>query len=201
MARTSVEQIVEHGEVKRGQIGVAIQDMNPALRKAFKLGNGQHGVLVTDVKKDSEADKAGLQAGDLIIAVNGKPTPTTGELRNSIAFSDIGETVKLRVLRDGDEMDVEVVVGEPQKLAGSGLHPLLKGVTLAPSPEGGVKIVEMARDSQAAMSGLRPGDILLSVNRVKVSTVEAVEEALSQEQDQVLLQVQRGAGVFFLVLR
>ena len=192
---------IEHGEVKRGQIGVAIQDMNPALRKAFKLDNGMRGVLVTDVRKGSEADKAGLQAGDLITAVNGDPTPTTGELRNSIAFSDIGETVTLSLLRDGMEITIKVKVGEPERLAGSDMHPLFKGVTLAPNPEGGVKIVDMARDSQAAISGLRPGDILLSVNRAGVSTVEDVEQALKREQDQVLLQVQRGAGVFFLVLR
>nr|WP_067297032.1 DegQ family serine endoprotease [Marinobacterium profundum] len=201
MARASVEQIVEHGEVKRGQIGVAIQDMNPALRKAFKLDNGLRGVLVTDIHKGSEAEKAGLQAGDLITAVNGDPTPTTGELRNSIAFSDIGETVTLSLLRDGKEVTVKVKVGEPERPAGSGMHPLLTGVNLAPNAEGGVKIVEMARDSQAAISGLRPGDILLSVNRIEVATVEDVEQALIQEQDQVLLQVQRGPGVFFVVLR
>jgi len=201
MARASLEQIVEHGEVKRGQIGVAIQDMNPALRKAFKLDNGQRGVLVTDVRKGSEADKAGIESGDLITEVNGRATPTTGELRNSIAFSDIGETVTLTILRDGKERKVDVKVGEPQALAGSEMHPLLKGVELEPNPDGGVKITAMDRNSGAAASGLRPGDVLLSVNRIEVSTVEDVERALAQDKEQVLLQVQRGRGVFFLVLR
>ncbi|NVK40396.1 MAG: DegQ family serine endoprotease [Oceanospirillaceae bacterium] len=201
MARASLEQIVEHGEVKRGQIGVAIQDMNPALRKAFKLDNGQRGVLVTDVKKDSEADKAGIESGDLITGVNGRATPTTGDLRNSIAFSDIGETVTLTILRDGKERELDVKVGEPVKLAGSEIHPLLKGVELEPNPDGGVKITGLDSTSGAAASGLRPGDVLLSVNRISVSTVEDVEQALAKDKDQVLLQVQRGRGVFFLVLR
>jgi Do/DeqQ family serine protease len=201
MAQASAGQILEHGEVKRGQIGVAIQDMTPALQKAFKLPNGQRGVLVTDVRKDSEADKAGLEAGDLIMAVNGQATPTTGQLRNSIAFSDIGETLTLKVLRDGRTLMLEVDVGEAADWASTVEHPLLQNVTLQPNPRGpGVQIMALAPDSMAAANGLRTNDILLSVNRIRVSSAEDIAKALQKNQDPVLLQVERGGGVFFLVI-
>ena len=201
MAQVSAAQILEHGEVKRGQIGVAIQDMTPALQKAFKLPNGKKGVLVTDVKKDSEADKAGLQAGDLIMAVNGQPTPTTGQLRNNIAFSDIGETLNLDVLRDGKALKLKVDVGEPADWAVRSLPPLLQNVKLEPNPRGpGVRIAELAPDSLAVANGLRRNDVLLSVNRVRVSSAEDIVRVLEDNQDPVLLQVERGGGVFYLVL-
>lgn len=201
MAQASAAQILEHGEVKRGQIGVAIQDMTPALQKAFKLPNGKKGVLVTDVKKDSEADKAGLQAGDLIMAVNGQPTPTTGQLRNNIAFRDIGETLNLYVLRDGKSLKLKVDVGESADWADRSLVPLLQNVKLEPNPRGpGARIAELAPDSLAAANGLRRNDVLLSVNRVRVSSAEDVARILENNQDPVLLQVERGGGVFYLVL-
>ncbi|ANG63995.1 serine endoprotease DegQ [Marinobacterium aestuarii] len=201
MAQASAAQILEHGEVKRGQIGVAIQDMTPALQKAFKLPNGQKGVLVTDVKKDSEADKAGLEAGDLIMAVNGQATPSTGQLRNSIAFSDIGETLILKVLRDGRILMLEVDVGESADWALKAGHPLLQNLTLQPNPQGpGVQIKALAPDSMAAANGLRANDILLSVNRVKVASEQDIAQALQKSDDPVLLQVERGGGVFFLVI-
>ena len=201
MAQASAAQILEHGEVKRGQIGVAIQDMTPALQKAFKLPNGKKGVLVTDVKKDSEADKAGLQAGDLIMAVNGQPTPTTGQLRNNIAFRDIGETLNLDVLRDGKALKLKVDVGESAGAATRSLPPLLQNIRLEPNPQGpGVRITELAPDSLAAANGLRRNDVLLSVNRQPVSSAEDVVRVLENNQDPVLLQVERGGGVFYLVL-
>nr|WP_067291729.1 Do family serine endopeptidase [Marinobacterium profundum] len=201
MAQASAAQILEHGEVKRGQIGVAIQDMTPALQKAFKLANGQKGVLVTDVKKGSEADKAGLEAGDLIMAVNGQATPSTGQLRNSIAFSDIGETLTLKVLRDGRTLTLEVDVGESADWAIKAEHPLLQNVMLQPNPKGpGVQIKALAPDSMAAANGLRANDVLLSVNRIRVDSAEDIAQALQNSKDPVLLQVERGGGVFYLVI-
>jgi len=201
MARASAMQILTHGEVRRGQIGVAIQDMTPALQKAFKLPNGEKGVLVTDVKKDSEADKAGLEAGDLIMSVNGEPTSSTGQLRNRIAFRNIGETLSLEVLRDGKTLTIKVDVGESSDWASRAEHPLLQNVTLEPNPDGpGVLIQALSPDSMAAANGLRAGDILLSVNRKKVSSAQDIAQALEQNEDPVLLQVERGGGVFFLVI-
>jgi serine protease Do/serine protease DegQ len=158
-------------------------------------------VLVTDVKKDSEADKAGLEAGDLIMAVSGQATSSTGQLRNRIAFRNIGETLSLEVLRDGRTLTIEVDVGESAGWASRTEHPLLQNVTLEPNPDGaGVLIQALAPNSMAAANGLRSGDVLLSVNRMRVSSVQDIAQVLEQNEDPVLLQVERGGGVFFLVI-
>ena len=129
MASASMMQILEHGEVKRGQIGVGIQDITPELRQAFNLENGQLGVLINHVEKKTPAAKAGLQTGDIVIAVNGENTESTGQLRTQIGSRQIGDTVELTILRDGKQKTVEVKVGEPVQFsrASSEVHPLLEG--------------------------------------------------------------------------
>lgn len=209
MARGSVEQIMEHGEVRRGQIGVGIQDISPALQEAFDLQNGQLGVLVTGVAEGSEAEKAGLKPGDVIISVDGKLTPSTGSLRNEIGMRKIGDGVEIAYIRDGEERSSKVLVGEPIGAAaiggGSGtrsLHSLLEGASFEDNAEGrGVVIAEIAPNSPAASSGLRSGDIITEANRARVDNLNAFKQALDRSKDSVLLRVQRGAGSFYIVIR
>ncbi|MBV1787697.1 DegQ family serine endoprotease [Marinobacterium sp. D7] len=203
MMRNVADQILDVGEVTRGQIGVAIQDLTPELQQAFDIDNGQQGVLVTDVMKDSEAEKAGLKAGDLILEVNGKLTPNSGQLRHRIAFAGVGETVKLTLIRDGKRMDIDVKVGKSATLTSDvRLHKLLDGVTFANSPDGrGVVIAELDPQSTAAAAGLRSNDVILSVNRQRVDSMDDLNQVLARVDDKLLLQVRRGNGVFYLVLR
>lgn len=203
MMRNVADQILDEGEVTRGQIGVAIQDVTPELQQAFDLENGQQGVLVTDVLKDSEAEKAGLKSGDLILAVNGKATPNSGQLRHRIAFAGVGEKVTLTLIRDGKQMDLAVTVGKSStKPADLRLHKLLEGVGFANSPDGrGVVISDVDPQSRAAAAGLKPNDVILSINRKRVDNLDDLNSALATVNDQLLLQVRRGNGVFYLVLR
>jgi len=203
MMRNVADQILDVGEVTRGQIGVAIQDLTPELQQAFDLDNGRQGVLVTDVMKDSEAEKAGLKSGDLILAVDGKPTPNTGQLRHRIAFAGVGNTVRLSLIRDGEKMDVEVKVGKSTARTGDvSLNKLLEGVGFANSPDGrGVVISEIDPRSRAAAAGLRSSDVILGINRKRVDNLEDLNNVLSRVDDKLLLQVRRGNGVFYLVLR
>lgn len=203
MMRNVANQILDTGKVTRGRIGVTIQDITPELQKAFDLKNGQHGVLVTDVLKGSEAEKAGLKSGDVITAVNGRLTPSSGQLRHRIAFSPIGSTVKLDVIRNGETINVDVKIGKSKSTSSDGsLHKLLEGVTLSNSNDGqGVVITALAPNSTAAAAGLRPNDVILSVNRHAVNSVKEMEKVLSRVDNQLLLQVRRGEGVFYLVLR
>ena len=204
MVRASVDQILEHGEVKRGQIGVSIQDVTPELQEAFNLKNGQQGVLVTGVGENSEAEKAGLKAGDVIIAVDGKETRTTGALRNTIGVRKIGDKVTLSIIRDGKEKTVKCKVGEPSAVvvAAGKLHDLLEGARFENNPDGrGVIIADISQNSNAAASGLRPGDVIIGANRQRVNNVNEFKNALSQSKDSILLLVQRGMGSFYLVLR
>src|SRR5690606_20162818 len=91
MARASMMQILEYGEVRRGQLGIVIQEITPDLRKAFALRNGQQGVLVTEVQEDSAADDAGIEPGDVIISVNGKSVHSMGQLRSQIGVLRVGD--------------------------------------------------------------------------------------------------------------
>ncbi len=204
MANASLGQIMEHGEVKRGQIGVSIQDVTLELQKAFGLENGQLGVLVTGVADGSEADKAGVKAGDVIIAVDDKPTLSTGALRNTIGIKRIGEKVRLTVIRDGKEKNISTRVGEPAQAVPSvgRLHKLLEGANFESNPEGrGVLVANIAPNSRAAQSGLRPGDVIIGANRQQVNNVKDFRNALKRNPDSVLLHIQRGVGSFYLVIQ
>lgn len=204
MARASIEQILEHGEVRRGQLGISIQDVNAELQEAFGLKNGQLGVLVTGVASDSEADKAGLKPGDVIIAVDGKDTLSAGSLRNSVGIRKIGDKVKITLIRDGKEKTIKSGIGEPSSgFAGNGkIHSLLDGAQLANNAESrGVAVVSIAERSPAAGSGLQQGDIIIGANRVRVDDLNDLGEALQRSADSVLLHIQRGMGSFYLVVR
>lgn len=204
MARASLEQIVEHGEVKRGQLGVGIQDITPELRDAFELKNGQKGVLVTGVGEDSPAEKSGVKAGDVIIAVDGEETSSAGQLRSQIGVKSIGEKVKLTLIRDGKKKVVDVVVGEPQQLtAVSGkLHSLLEGARFENNPDGeGVIVAGLSPNSGAAYSGLRPGDVILGANRKRVTDLESFKKALTLSDSSVLLHINRAGHSLYLVIR
>ena len=203
MAKASMEQIIEHGEVRRGQIGVGIQDITPDLREAFELKNGQLGVLVTNVVEGSPADKAGIKSGDIILEVDGNTTISTGQLRSRIGIKKIGEKVKLTLLRDGKKKQLTVKIGKPQSLLNSKsqVHSLLEGAQFENDPEGnGVVVTRLAPNSTAAYSGLRPGDLIIAANKRRVYDLNSFSQALKQNKKAILLQINRGGGSLFIVI-
>jgi serine protease Do/serine protease DegQ len=204
MAKASMQQILEHGEVKRGQLGIGIQDITPDLREAFNLNNGENGVLITHVAEDTPAEKAGLKSGDLILAVDGEATRSTGQLRSQIGMRTIGDSVKLTILRDGKQKTVKVTIGEPLGIAASQgkLHPLFEGVQLENTPDkAGVLVARMSPTSPAAFSGLRPGDIIVSANKKPVTDLASLKRALEGEPSSILLRINREGGSLFIVIR
>lgn len=204
MAKASMEQILKHGEVRRGQIGIGIQDITPDLQKAFNLKNGQQGVLVTGVADKSPAKKSGLEPGDVIIAVNGEKTTSTGLLRSQIGVHAIGDKIKLTIIRAGKKKHITVKIGQTQQVAvdSDHLHPLLKGVQFGENADGeGVVITAIAPGSTAAFGGLRVGDLVVSANQVEVKDISTLKRALAKNNKKVLLHINRGRGSFFLVLR
>ena len=204
MAAVSMQQILEHGEVKRGQLGIGIQDVTQALRKSFELENGQNGVLITSVAEKSEAEKAGLQVGDVILSVDGKATPSTGALRSAIGQRSIGDKVKIEIIRDGKKKTIRSKIGEPQNFSvkTGKLHPLLEGARFENNSDGrGVVVTQITRGSEAAASGLRQGDIILGANRTRTDDVNDFGKALELDDKSILLHIQRGAAQFYLVLQ
>ena len=204
MARLSMEQILEYGEVRRGQIGIGIQDITPNLREAFDLENGQFGVLVTRVVEGSPAEKAGIRSGDIIIEIDGQATVSTAQLRSRIGVREIGDQLSVTLLRDGDRKTVDVKVGKPQaqQARQGNLPALLAGVGLEDNPDGpGVRVVSIAPNSAAANGGLRPGDIIVGANRRKVRDMDSLQAALAVDADSLLLHVNRNGGSLFIVIR
>lgn len=204
MAKASMEQILVYGEVKRGQIGIGIQNISADLREAFELENGQTGVLITNVAEDSPADNAGLKSGDVILAVDNNNTKSTGQLRSQIGMKAIGDKVELTILRDGDQQKINVKVGEPNAmLVNNGkLHNLLVGAQFENDPSGkGVLVNRLSPNSVAAYSGLRSGDIIVAANKRRVKNLESLQNAVGLSKTTVLLQVNRNGTSLFIVIR
>jgi len=204
MAKASMTQILEHGEVKRGQLGIGIQEITHDLRKAFSLKNGQQGVLVTDVQPDSPAEEAGLKPGDVIVSVNNRSVNSSGQLRSQLSSHRVGDSVNLGLIREGKQLSRKVKLGESQLAAGrSGeLHPLLAGVNFENSDDGsGVVVSAIAPNAVAAHSGLRPGDIIVGANKRRVTDVNSFASALKTGGNAILLQINRGGRGLYLVIR
>ena len=203
MADSSIDQILEHGEVKRGQLGVIIQDLSRELAEAFDIDKQQRGVVIAGVQPGSAAESAGLEAGDIVISIDGEPVESSAQLRNEIGQRRIGQKLRITILRDGKTKVVQAKVGEAvTQLASNGsVHPFLEGASLESFSDGGVEITAIERDSTAAESGLRPGDVILSANRYKVGDLDDLREILKQPSQRVVLRVKRGNAALYLVLQ
>ena len=211
MAVNIKNQLIEHGEVRRGVLGVHIQDLTPELAEALELEDGTQGVLITQVMEDSAAAEAGLESGDLVLRVDGQPVRRAADLRNQVGLSPVGERMRLTILRDGEQMDIEAVIRPPgngEHIAGAELSRHLQGASLRSLREGelehahrGVLVREVERDSRAAAAGLRSGDVLVNANRQDIDGVEALSESIADPDAPLLLRVNRNGRVFFVVLR
>jgi len=208
MARVSLDQILEHGEVKRGQLGVYIQDLTPELAEAFDLKTQTQGVVIAKVQPGSTADKAGIKEGDVVTAVDGKPVTRSAQLRNRVGMQRIGETVKLTLLRSGDEKEVKVTINKADEsvatvtTSSKASLKKLQGAELKDSPDGdGVVVAMIEPGSPAAQSGLRRGDVIVAANRQRVHNNGELNKAASKEDEHLLLQILRGGAALYLVIR
>lgn len=205
MAQASIRQILEFGEVKRGQLGVIIQDLTPALAEAFGIENGQRGALIAEVQPGSAAEKAGLKAGDVVVAVDGKDVLSSAQLRNAVGVRQIGETLKLTIVRDGKTRVIKSKIGEPSKLVAGkdeAVHKFLEGASLTEADDNdGVLVSEVSPGSAAARAGLRQGDVIMSANKQRVKSIAELRKAAAASEDRLLLQVRRGRAALYIVLQ
>ena len=209
MVARLMEQIVDHGSVRRGQLGVSVQDLTPDLARAFNLPASQ-GAIIAQVSPRSAAAKAGLKEGDVVLRVNERSIRDGGGLRNAIGLLEVGETVRLEILRDGKPLTLDAKVGEyvPAKAEGEALHPQLAGATfedIGPnSPLAGkvqgVLIVDVDSGSPAARAGLRRNDIIIGVNRRPIASTAELRQ-LMIDRDGLLLNLLRGQEELVLMLR
>lgn len=203
------KQIVTSGKVQRGRLGVTIQDINQSLADSFGLKK-PNGALVSSVEKGSPAAKAGLEPGDVILAINGREIAGSGELPAIVAGMAAGETAKLQIWRNGASRVIEAKVGsfsEPKVASNDSAEPnkgRLGVAVRALTPEeqrraelkGGV-VVENASGA-AARAGIQPGDIILSVNGEAVSSTEQLRQLVGKAGKRVAILVERGDSRLFV---
>ncbi|GBD42581.1 Periplasmic serine endoprotease DegP [bacterium HR40] len=210
MARAVMEQLVRYGEVRRGRIGVAIQDLTPDLAEAMGIP-GRRGAVVSQVEPGSPAERAGLRPGDVVVAVDGEAVRSSTELRNRIGLVERGSRIDLTILRDGREQHLRVEVAAPEEagIVPGDRVPQLAGARFTEIPAGhpahgrieGVLVAEVAEGSPAWLFGLRPGDIVTAVNRRPVRSLAEFEQVLAAQGRVFALNVQRGNVQLFLLLR
>ncbi len=208
LALTVMDQILEHGSVKRGMLGVIGQDLTPELAEAFGLEKGR-GAVIAEVIDESAAADAGLKPGDVIVAVDDTEIRNFDALRNAIGLHREGDKVKITYLREGKKRNTRVTLGSSESLSANSndVHPKLKGVTFAEidgnDANGGVRVTAIQADSTAARAGLRNGDIVDAVNRKEIRNLTDLRNHLKNEDatSNLLLRVRRGQGAMFLLVR
>jgi serine protease Do len=209
VAAKVMDQLVQHGKVTRGRIGVTIQEVTQPLAESFGLKKPA-GALVSSVEKDGPAAKAGIQAGDVILKVDGREIRSSNELPPAIADIRPGSAVKLEVWRKGAAREMTVTAGELQatksaqgpaagKTQGR-LGVAVRGLTPEERKQAGIEtgvLVENAGGA-AAKAGVRPGDIILSVNNAPVKNVEQLRDMIAKAGKTVALLLQRDDARIFV---
>jgi len=205
-----MQQLIEFGVVKRGRLGVYIQDLTPQLAKAFDMNN-LRGVVVSQIMPQSPAAEVGLKAGDVITSVNGRDVDNSSDLKNIIGLLRVGRKVDLVIVRNGREKHLSVVVTEQEQatIDGAKLSKRLTGAILGIVSEDGnwservegIEVVSVESDSLAWQTGLREKDIILSVNRVLVRDFRELKKALKRSRRGLLINVRRGDGALFLLVQ
>jgi len=203
MMKTVMNQLIKYGEVKRGVLGVNIQTLTPDIAESMGLDNTQ-GALVSQVLDGSAAEKAGLKAGDVVTAINGRAVKDAAGLRNTIGLLSVGDRVDIALLRDGKPQRVTAVVAERDTAAeskASGAHAGLEGADLADAANGGgVVIRSIAEGSPAAQRGLRANDVIVGVGRTRITNLDEFNRATA-DAAAFVLQIRRGSAVLVIPIR
>lgn len=206
LARNVMNQLMAFGEVKRGSLGVQAQDLDARLARALGLDEGR-GAVVTQVVPDSPADKAKLQAGDVITKIDGKPVASADELANIEGLLPIGKALTVEFLRENGLRSTELtlIASSAQQLAGEKLDPRLAGARFGELSQrekqagiSGIKVLSVADGSVAARNGLAAGDIIFGVNRYEVENLAALSKLLGQQPRQILFSLYRGRRAYYL---
>jgi serine protease Do len=216
LARQVMDQVLKNGHVTRAYLGIYPQDVTPAMAKAFGEKDTQ-GIVVGDVSPNSPAKEAGIQRGDIILQINGKPVTDSNQLRMSVSMMQPGTELKLKTLRNGTERDARVKLAEmPAESAKAdsndheGGSKALDGVEVSnlnasiarqlniPSSTKGVVVTDIDPASKMADSGLQTGDVIQEVNHQAVTNVPEFQSAMSKAGSEPLLLVNRDGRTLFI---
>jgi serine protease Do len=218
MARAVMEQILKHGKVQRGSMGVLIQPVTPELAQSFKLTGPPRGALVAAVTPGSPAERAGIKPGDIILELNGSAVSDSRELALKISMMAPGSPVKLQIFRDGQERGFSLTLtelpagSESGAAAGGGSRGSQLGISVdgltpqiaqqlgLPAETTGVVVTDVQPASSAEEAGVRRGDVIQEVDRRPVTSVEEFQSAIRRRGNRVLLLIDRSGDHLYIVV-
>ena len=201
-----LRQLQQHGQVRRGILGVHFQELTEELAEAFEL-NSTKGVLITSVLENSGADRAGLKVGDVLTHINGVEVVDGAHLQNKIALIRVGDTIEVQFIRDGRLVASIARIGlhQSQTMSAGILDPRLEGAEIQEILKGeandsSILVASVKEGSAAWRFGLRGDDILVKMNKRPVKSMEDVRDALTQGNGFLLVELKRSNGSVFLVM-
>ncbi len=212
LATHVMEQLVANGEVDRGFVGIATQDLSPELAEALGVKN-QGGAVVVNISQGSPAEQAGLLPGDVLVAINGDIVSGASDVRNKIGLLPVGASISFEIFREGKKQKLETKVSSRKAFTATAMvapeNQRLEGIKFGNLDSNspyygvieGVQVSEIDQNSLAWRSGLRQGDVITSVNREPVASAENFFELLGQYDGPLLLRIVRGDSAAFLVIR
>ncbi|MEY8251972.1 MAG: Do family serine endopeptidase [Colwellia sp.] len=203
MMHNLITQIIEFGEVHRGILGVSGRSVNSEIAKAMELETSQGG-FIEQVMPDSAADEAGIKAGDVIIAVNGKAIKSFFELRAKIGSIGANKKVELTVIRDGDNKVFTVKLKQDQsaEITAASIHSMLDGAQLENDTKKQAIIIEqVAQGSPAQMAGFKAGDIITGVNRSRIKDIAQLRDYLKDKRGVLALNIVRDNHSQYIMIR
>ncbi len=217
MIKAMLPTLLKGEQVTRGMLGVSIQDLTRDLAEQFHVP-GEKGALISQVTKNSPAEKAGLKGGDVVVRFNDHEVGNAARLRNLVAATPPGTVARIAVIRNGSEQTFSVTVGNmaeetvaPAKAQKGGAHQLEKlGLSVQTltadvarqfgiAPGKGVLITDVEDGSLAAASNLQAGDVIVEADHTPVASVAELQSVLAQDKNQILLLIKRKNGSIYVV--
>lgn len=204
-----MRQLLAYGEVRRGSLGVATQDITPELADVLALGAQARGALVARVEAGSPAQQGGVRVGDVITRLQDQPVLDRASLHNIEGLLPVGQPIAIGVNRDGKPLSLKAVLkARPKELAGADLDPRLGGALFAEIPErlrqngvAGVVVSKVERGSRAAINGMRAGDLITGIGRRRVDGLSGLQSLADAAPRELALQVIRGRRAGVLVMQ
>ncbi|WP_210080840.1 MULTISPECIES: serine endoprotease DegP [Pantoea] len=205
MVKNLTAQMVEYGQVKRGELGIMGTELNSELAKAMKV-DAQRGAFVSQVLPNSAAAKAGVKAGDVVVSMNGKALTSFAALRAEVGSLPVGTKLQLGLLREGKPVNVTVELQQSSqdKVQSATIYTGIEGADLSnieTNGQKGVRVDSVKPGSAAARIGLKKGDVILGVNQQAVANLGELRKVLDTKPSVLALNVQRGDSSLYLLMQ
>ncbi|HGG8850265.1 TPA: serine endoprotease DegP [Enterobacter roggenkampii] len=203
MVKNLTAQMVQYGQVKRGELGILGTELNSELAKAMKV-DAQRGAFVSQVMPNSSAAKAGIKAGDVITSLNGKPISSFAALRAEVGSMPIGSKVTLGLLRDGKAVNVslELQQSSQNQVDSSTIFSGIEGAEMSnKGADKGVVVNNVKANSPAARIGLKKGDVIMGANQQPVKNIAELRKILDSKPSVLALNIQRGDTSIYLLMQ